>query len=127
MECPVCLDDIPCNDMVRLTCYHFLCSSCLQRLIINTCPLCRTIIDPDLVNTKDEKPDDTLQEDGFVAPEILLDTRRLRRTRRQRFSRFYNLRRLERQEKKNKKIQVKSFERVKIHDKSHIDSRWNNR
>jgi hypothetical protein len=50
-RCPICMDDIECNNIIKTNCDHNLCSSCLNGIIKSlkpykkpTCALCRTNI-----------------------------------------------------------------------------------
>ena len=43
-DCPVCLDDSV-KTTVKLKCSHSLCYSCLEKLVVLTCPCCRAVID----------------------------------------------------------------------------------
>ena len=46
MDCRICMDDkITQNNILHLKCGHELCLSCYDKLIKNTCPYCREIID----------------------------------------------------------------------------------
>lgn len=39
-ECPICLTESP-NDIIPLTCFHFVCISCYINMTDTKCPLCR--------------------------------------------------------------------------------------
>ena len=46
MDCKICMEDeIVLDLMVNLHCGHDLCTNCLDRLVLNQCPYCRTNID----------------------------------------------------------------------------------
>ena len=46
MDCRICMEDeILVDLMVDLHCGHNLCTNCLEKLVLNQCPYCRTNID----------------------------------------------------------------------------------
>ena len=45
MDCNICLtDDISIDKIKFLDCKHYICKSCFDKLVRNTCPYCRAII-----------------------------------------------------------------------------------
>lgn len=50
MDCRICMeDDILVELIVELKCGHDLCTSCLDKLVLNQCPYCRRDIDTNSV------------------------------------------------------------------------------
>jgi hypothetical protein len=58
MDCKICMeDDILVELIVDLKCGHCLCTSCLEKLVLNQCPYCRRDIDTNNVLKEDNNLD----------------------------------------------------------------------
>ena len=105
MDCRICMEDeIEENLIIELHCGHDLCSNCLEKLVLNQCPFCRTKI-----NNCDNKKE---IDNYYLLIEIPLNN--VENT-------------FQRKQKKKKKKKVKSF--VSNRDRSEFErksKKWKN-
>ena len=68
-ECGICMDNKTIENINFLPCIHFLCSSCLNKLVKNECPYCRHTISE---KEEDDSYDEAENEYNDVNFEIMV-------------------------------------------------------
>lgn len=67
MDCGICMENDK-KDIEHLICGHYLCKCCLDRLVNNCCPYCRT----EFVKDKDQDEDFSYIETDNILPNTAL-------------------------------------------------------